>query len=80
MGCAFVQTNLALTDFGVAVEIEFIAPSPADENVRPTARPRPKIPSHGSMMTMFVSFLGVLLITLIVLLAVWAFGRITLGP
>jgi hypothetical protein len=32
------------------------------------------------MMTMFVSFLGVLLITLIVLLAVWAFGRITLGP
>ena len=30
-------------------------------------------------MTMFVSFLGVLLITLIVFLVVWAIGRITLG-
>ena len=31
-------------------------------------------------MTMFVSFLGVLVITLVVLLGVWAIGRITLGP
>jgi hypothetical protein len=37
--------------------------------------------SGGALMgmSMFVSFLGVLLITLVVLLAVWAIGRITLG-
>jgi hypothetical protein len=28
---------------------------------------------------MFVSFLGVLLITIVVFLGVWAFGRVTLG-
>jgi hypothetical protein len=31
-------------------------------------------------MTMFVSFLGVLLITLVVFLVVYALARITLGP
>jgi hypothetical protein len=32
-----------------------------------------------TIMSMFVSFLGVLLVTLVVLLGVWAIGRITLG-
>jgi hypothetical protein len=31
------------------------------------------------VMSMFVSFLGVLLVTLVVFLGVWAIGRITLG-
>jgi hypothetical protein len=32
------------------------------------------------IMSMFAAFLGVLLITLVVFLGVWAIGRITLGP
>jgi hypothetical protein len=74
-----VEGDLALTDFGVGVEIELTAPSPAGGNVRRPARPSPKTPSSGSMMMMFTSFLGVLLITLVVFLIVWAIGRITLG-
>jgi hypothetical protein len=36
--------------------------------------------TERSMMSLFVSFLGVLIITLVVFLVIWALGRITLGP
>jgi hypothetical protein len=36
-------------------------------------------PANAELM-MFSSLLGVLLITAIVLLTVWAIGRVTLGP
>jgi hypothetical protein len=70
-----------LTGCAVGGEIETgeEPPSALKMSMRRSGRDGEVHPS-GAFMSMFVSFLGVLVITLAVLLFIYAAARVTLGP